>query len=157
MSIADDLLLLPDDAIDYKALEANVLLELATQDSEPYLATSALGELSGRGAPEARTAALAILANEPWDRYLSAFAVGVLCRIDCGQATEVMRRLLAQTNDPKILGAMIECVLSEPDHFSSEAGCPFAHDLATKVAALNPDQFADADERAAFLARCGRS
>src|SRR6476659_5212156 len=116
MSIAEDLLLLPDDAIDYKALAADVLLDLATQDSEPYLATSALGELSRRGAPEARTAALAILAHEPWDRYLSAFAIGVLCRIDCGQATEVMHRLLGKTNDPKILGAMIECVLSDPDH-----------------------------------------
>jgi hypothetical protein len=157
MSIIDDLLLLPDDAIDYKALAADVLLELATQDSEPYLATSALGELSGRGGGGARTAALAILANEPWDRHLSAFAIGVLCRIDCGQATEVMRRLLGQTSDPKILGAMIECVLSEPDHFSSEAGGPFAWELATKVEALDADEFADVDERAAFLARYHRS
>lgn len=155
MSTADDLLLLPDDAIDYKSQPAGVLYELATQEDEPYIATSALAELSIRRVPEARAAAAAILARPPWDRHLHAFAIAILCRIDCAQATAVMRELLDHTDDPKILGAMVECVLSEPDHFRGEAERAFAHRLAAKVGAMAADQFPDLDDRTAFLARFG--
>jgi hypothetical protein len=40
-----DLLLLPADDVPYESLDADVLLALATQEEEPSIATSALGEL----------------------------------------------------------------------------------------------------------------
>lgn len=150
-----DLLLLPHDKIDYSALDAGMLLQLATQENEPYIATSALAELSARGASEAAAGAAAILAKPPWDRHLHAFAISTLCQIGRAQATEIMDQVIDQTNDPKILGAMVECVLSDWDHFSAGAAQSFANKLAGKVRAVPPDQFTDLEERAAFLARSG--
>jgi hypothetical protein len=149
----DELLVLPHDQIDYTSLDAEALRDLATQINEPYIATSALAELGSRGGPEARAAATAILAAEPWDRHLFAFAITTLCEIDRKAATEAMLRLLDGSNDPKILGAMIECVLSDPGHFKTEPARAFADRLAAKVETVEPDQFTDLDERAAFLAR----
>lgn len=149
----DDFLVLLHDQIDYASLDGDVLHELATQHSEPYIATSALAELGARGGPEARAAAVAILADEPWDRHLFAFAITTLCEIDCNEAAKTMVRLLGATSDPKILGAMVECVLSNPDQFGTGAARAFADELAKQVEAVEPDQFTDLDERAAFLAR----
>jgi hypothetical protein len=149
----NDFLVLPHDQIDYPSLDVGVLRELATQNSEPYIATSALAELGARGGPEARAAAAAILATEPWDRHLFAFAITTLCEIDRDDATRTMARLLDGTNDPKVLGAMVECVLSDPGHFSAGLGRAFSDRLAEKVETVKPDQFTDLDERAAFLAR----
>lgn len=149
----DDFLVLPHDQIDYASLDVDLLHELATQHNEPYIATSALAELGARGAPEARAAAAAILAGEPWDRHLFAFAITTLCEIDCGEAAKTMARLLGTTNDPKVLGAMVECVLSNPDQFSAGADRTFVDGLAKKVEVVDPDQFTDLDERAVFLAR----
>jgi len=149
----NDLLVLPHDQIDYASLDAAVLHELATQNSEPYIATSALAELGARGGPDARAAAVAILAAVPWDRHLVAFAITTLCDVDCGSAIETMERLLGGTHDPKVLGAMVECVLSYPDHFGTGPGHAFTDRLAAKVETVEPDQFTDLDERAAFLAR----
>lgn len=149
----DHFLVLPHDQIDYVSLDVDVLHELATQHNEPYIATSALAELGARGGPEARAAAAAILAGEPWDRHLFAFAITTLCEIDCDEAAKTMTRLLDTTKDPKILGAMVECVLSNPAHFSAGAARTFANGLAKKVEAVEPDQFTDLDERAVFLAR----
>jgi uncharacterized protein with von Willebrand factor type A (vWA) domain len=152
----NDLLVLPHDEIDYASLGAGMLRELAIQNSEPYIATSALAELGARSVPEARAAAAAILAAEPWDRHLFAFAITTLCDIDRDDATETMERLLDRTNDPKVLGAMVECVLSDADHFRVGHGRAFTDRLAAKVEAVQPDQFTDLDERAAFLARYPR-
>lgn len=149
----DDFLVLPHDQIDYTSLDVDMLHELATQHSEPYIATSALAELGARGGPGARAAAAAILAGEPWDRHLFAFAITTLCGIDCDDAAKTMARLLGATSDPKVLGAMVECVLSNPDQFSTGAARAFADGLAKKVEAVEPDQFTDLDERAVFLAR----
>lgn len=40
---------IPDEQIDYGALSANMLAQLAVQRDEPFIATSALGELGQRG------------------------------------------------------------------------------------------------------------
>src|SRR5262249_37446319 len=125
MSI-NEFLALSDDQIDYTSLDVGVLWELATQNSEPYIATSALAELGARGVPEARSATKAILAAEPWDRYLRAFAITTLCNFDRDEATQIMERLLDGTEDAKAIEAMVECVLSDPDHFSTDAGRAFA-------------------------------
>jgi hypothetical protein len=154
MNIAD-LLLLPDDEINYAALDVGVLLQLATQEDEPFIATSALGELGMRRVPEAVVAAAAILTKPLWDRYLHAFAITTLCATDPAQITEIMDSVIEQTNDPKVLGAMVECVLSEPDHFSKGAAQSFANKLAGKVRRVPPDEFTDLDERTRFLERFG--
>lgn len=151
MSI-DDLILLPHDQLDYKRLAAELLLELATQEDEPYIATSALAELAVRRVPETRAAAAAILDKKPWDRYLYAVAIVTLCKVDREHAIRKMAQLIEDTRDPEILGAMVECVLSDPDHFSTVPGA-FTDRLAAKVETVEPDQFTDLDERAAFLSR----
>ena len=152
MSI-EDFLILPHDQIDYTSLDVGTLQELATQDSEPYIATSALAELGARRGPEARNAASAILSSEPWDRHLFAFAITTLCDVDRASATETMSTLLDGTSDPKILGAMTMCVLSDPDHVSTGAARAFGERLAAKVETIKPDEFTDLEERAALLAR----
>ena len=151
----NDLLLLPHDQIDYTSLDDGMLRELATQNSEPYIATSALAELGARGGHDARAAAATILSNELWDRHLFAFAVTTLCDIDCEEAARTIPRLLDVTSDSKVLGAMVECVLSYPDHFSSSSGQTFLRRLVTKVATVEPDEFTDAEQRTAFLTRYG--
>ncbi len=156
MSI-DDLILLPHDQIDYKRLAAELLLDLATQEDEPYIATSALAELAVRRVPETRAAAAAILGKKPWDRYLYAVAIMTLFKVDREQATRTMAQLIEDTSDPEILGAMVECVLSDPDHFSTGLCGAFTDRLAAKVETVKPDQFTDLDERAAFLVRYGAS
>lgn len=149
----DDLLLLPDDQIEYKALAPDVLLALAIQQDEPYLATSALSELAARRGLEVHSAVDAILAAEPWDRYLFAFAITILCSLDRDRATQTMSRLLESTHDPKVAGAMIECVMSDPDYFAVSTARAFAERLAVAVSQFAPEQFDDRDEHAAFLAR----
>ena len=150
------LMLIPHDQIDYTSLDADTLRGLATQNSEPYIATSALAELGARAGHEARAAAVTILSTELWDRHLFAFAITTLCDIDCEEAARTMPRLLDVTSDAKVLGAMVECVLSHPDNFSSDSGQEILGRLATKVARVDPDEFTDAEERTAFLARYRR-
>lgn len=147
----DDLLLFPHDEIDYGSLDAEMLRALATQQYEPYIATSALAELGIRRDPEAHAAAMAILSGDLWDRHLFAFAITTLCDIDGPDAAKIMPTLLARINDPKILGAMVECVLLTPESFSADQG--FLEQLAKKVEAIEPDEFTDLDMRSEFLAR----
>lgn len=149
----NDFLILPHDQIDYTSLDAGMLRQLATQNSEPYIATSALAELGARGGAEARAAAATILSTEPWDRHLFAFAITTLCDVDCDEAVALMPRLLDVTSDGKVLGAMVECVLSSPDRFRGDPARAFVRRLATKVETMTPEEFPDADERGAFLAR----
>lgn len=151
----DDLLMLPHDQIDYPSLDAGVLRDLATQNSEPYIATSALAELGARGGPDARTAAATILGAPIWDRHLFAFAITTLCEFDRDEATQTMAKLLDSTNDPKILGAMVECILSNSDHFSTGRGRAFRDRLAAKVKTVEPDEFTDLGDRSVFLERYG--
>src|SRR5262245_13002008 len=105
MGLADDLLLVPADDIDYRGLDAAVLLQLATQRDEPFIATSALGELGARAVPEARAAAESILAGEPWDRHLHAFALTTLYGADRDAGAAAMTRLVDGARDPVILAA----------------------------------------------------
>lgn len=149
----DDFLVLPHDQIEYASLDVDTLHGLATQNSEPYIATSALAELGARGGTEARAAAIAILSCGPWDRHLFAFAITTLCDLDCDEAGKTMERLLDATSDPKVLGAMVACVLYNSDHFSTGPARAFTVRLANKVEAVEPDQFTDDEERTAFLAR----
>jgi hypothetical protein len=149
----NEFLMLPHDQIDYASLDTGLLHDLATQDSEPYIATSALAELGARGGAQAIAAAKEILAAEPWDRHLFAFAITTLCDLDRGSAAETMSRLLGTTSDPKVLDAMVECVLSDADHFETGEARAFADSLAAKIATAEPDQFTDVEERAAFLER----
>lgn len=64
--LANELLLSDPDSIEYAGLSSDVLLRLATQQDEPFVATNALSELAGRPGPEALQAVVAILDAEPW-------------------------------------------------------------------------------------------
>jgi hypothetical protein len=151
MSLVDDLLLLPDDQIDYEALDTSVLFQLATQNDEPFIATSALGELRRRRAQEAPNAAETILRSEESDRHIRAFAITTLCATDKQRAVEMMSTLVEHTNDPKVLGAMVECVLYDVDYFKTLPAQKFVKKLVERVLATPPDRFTDLEERDSFL------
>jgi len=73
----DQLLLLADDQIDYDDLSVGVLVELAVQRNEPFVATSALGRLAVRFPTDFISAAQTIL-RAPWDRHLTSYALQTL-------------------------------------------------------------------------------
>lgn len=75
----DDLLITPHDQIPFDRLTSGTLEQLAVQEFEPFVATTALGELAIRRAAEGRRAALTIL-DHVWDRHLTAYALAVLFR-----------------------------------------------------------------------------
>jgi len=155
MTSVDDLLLLPADEIRYADLDEATLLALALQHDEPFIATSALGELSRRNVPAAGAAALALLNGDWADRHLRAFAITTLHDADPDRAVEVMASMVDDTDDPKLLGAMVECVLADLERFAADDRKAFTRRLAERVAAVPPDDFTDLDERASFLERFG--
>jgi hypothetical protein len=129
----DPYLQLPHDAIDYTSLGDDVLIALATQDSEPYIATSALAELGARPSEGARVAAADILSRAMWDRHLMAFALTTLFERDRDAALASMSTLLAGAPDPKVVGAMVECIALDPVYFEVGAARDFASHLAERV------------------------
>jgi len=150
MTSAADLLLLPADEIQYPDLDGRVLYELAVQQDEPFIATSALGELASRDSTDVVKAAQIIL-GDPWDHHLTAYALKLLFRRDHAAGMTAMRSLIG--DDPVILAAMIDNVLAEPEVFASHRD--LVAEIAARAAALPAGDFSDPDERAAFLARYG--
>jgi hypothetical protein len=144
---ARDYLLFPANEVPYTTLDPTVLLELATQQEEPFIATSALGELAVRGEEGAKTAARAIL-RKPWDHQLTASALSILFDREPRETIAAMRRLLA--DDPVLLEAMLEAVLTDPACFADHHD--FVADLAARVAALPDKAFFDPAQRARFAA-----
>jgi hypothetical protein len=124
---------LPHGAIDYASLGDDVLIALATQDSEPYIATSALAELGARSSEGARVAAASILSHVMWDRHLTAFALTMLFERDRDAALASMFALLVHDPDPEVIGAMAECIAFDPEYFSAGPACDFAIHLAEQV------------------------
>jgi hypothetical protein len=116
MSI-ENFLTVGDKEIDYTALDSATLFHLATQEEEPYVATSALGELGARRDPSMLAACSNVLDREIWDRHLYAFALTTLFQHEHAQALERMPRLLETTEDAKLIDAMAECVASDLDYF----------------------------------------
>jgi hypothetical protein len=150
----DDYLLVPHDQIDFASLPVATVLGLAVQVIEPFVATSALGELAVRDVPEVRAAALQIL-SAPWDRYLTAYALTCLFGTDSAAAMDEMVRLLPDCRDGEVLAAMIENVMSETERFAQADYAAFAHALGRRVCELDPAEFSDREERDEFVAMFG--
>jgi hypothetical protein len=129
----EDLLIVGDDQIDYTALDATTLLRLATQEEEPYVATSALGELGARRDPAALGACTSILDREIWDQHLYAFALTTLFELEHSRAFERIQRLLDMTNETMLINAMAECVASDLDYFDHGPQRAFAGALAARL------------------------
>lgn len=152
----DDLLLTPYEQIRFEELSSSLLAKLAVQQYEPFIATSALGQLSVRSADEGRAAAVAILEDD-WDRHLTAYALTTLFSYEPGAAIDRMRMRLPSCTDPLILSAMVENVMADPTQFENADGQEFVRGLADRVRATSPEEFSDQEERSAFLAMASRS
>jgi hypothetical protein len=129
----EDLLILGDDQIDYTALDATTLLRLATQEEEPYVATSALGELGSRRDPAVLVACTSVLEREMWDQHLYAFALTTLFEFEHSKAFERMEHLLDTTNETMVINGMAECVASDLDYFDHGPQRAFANALAAPL------------------------
>lgn len=151
----DELLLLPDDQIEYSTLESSLLAALATQQEEPFIATSALAELAGRGVPEAASAAETVLEAEPWDRHLRAFAIKCLFELDSDRGLAQMERLVDACSDPKLLAAMMDNVLYTAEPFDTADGRAFVERLTRRVSRMEADTPDDRELRREYLAKYG--
>jgi len=146
----DNLLIIPADEINYESLSTLTLTQLATQKTDPFIATSGLGELAQRDPQKTKEAAAQILDAGIWDRHLTAFALTLLYDRDPEGAIPRMAEL-ALTEDPKILEALIENILSDSVRFQSAPENQLARAIARRVAAIHPDAFADLEQRDKFL------
>jgi hypothetical protein len=152
----DELLILPADAIDYAALPTALLVDMATQNEEPFIATNALGELLERKAIETWDAAAKIVLGGEADRHLVTYGLETLWGLDVGRSIEIMLKTLEQTSDPKILGAMIQAVLVYPAQFEAGRGLELRDALATRMRRTRPDEFTNSSDWKKFVDRYGQ-
>ena len=156
MPNVDELLLLTYDEIDFTNIDNGSLYHLERQTQDPFIATSALGELSQRDTPQTRAAATAIL-ESPWDQHLAAYATTILYGIDKDESIRRMSAMIDRCPDPKVLGAMVENVLSDRERFERDDVRWLLHRLVTSVKNMAADAFSDMEERAEFLALYDRA
>ena len=155
--LIDRLLVLPAGEIRYDSLSTSTLSALATQLADPFIATSALGELAQRGPQDTKDAAENILDRELWDRHLTAFALTLLYDRDPESGIRRMESLAPTCADPKILTAMIENILSDPERFRTTDRASLARVIAQRVAALDLEEFNDVEQRDKFLSMFGNA
>lgn len=117
MENIDDLLMMTSEEIDFESLSEGTLKELALCD-DLFIATSALGELSGRNSAEAGPIALKILSESHGDRYLQACALETLFGTNREQATNFIKTQ-AEICDPYILNTILELMIEEQSYFKS--------------------------------------
>jgi hypothetical protein len=134
----------------YGDSDPEALKDLALQDSDAEVATSALGELAQRDSDDARRVAHAILQRDPWDQHLSAYALTVLYSRDPDAALEAMQRMLLGSADKAIYQALIENVLSDRSRYIDGVGRQFAAALAERLIENVVNQL-DHDEVSQFL------
>jgi hypothetical protein len=151
----DALLVLPADDIEYGSLSMPTLVALAIQTTDPFIATSALGELAQRDPRETTTAAERILDGDVWDPHLTAFALTLLYDRSPEAAMLRMQRLARSCDSSIVLAAMMENILSDSDRFTSPEPARLARAIAHRVAALRAEQFKDLEQRDRFLERFG--
>jgi hypothetical protein len=135
----------------YADSDSEALIALALQDSDPEVATSALGELTQRDSDDARAVAQQILQRDPWDHHLGAYALTVLYSRDPDAAFEAMQRMLRASADKSIYQALIENVLSDRSRYIEGAGREFAAELAARLTEPVVHQL-DHDDVSQFLA-----
>ncbi len=155
-SNVDELLMLNHDAIDYQKLPDDVLRELALE-VEPFIATSALSELSIRRSELAGNTAWTLLTRPESDRHLRAAALGVLFKFDPDRAATHMRDRLAEC-DAGLTATMMEIVLENREFFAHGPFARLPHELATCVEGeQRAAPSADPDVTHLFLRLFGRA
>jgi hypothetical protein len=148
----DDFLLLTDDQIDYASLDLGMVAQLATQRVEPFIATSALHELSRRDPATARDAAEGILGGDLWDHRLAAYALYILFNRDAESGIAQMARLLERELEQPIVDAMIESVMYEPARFRAGIGRLVLQLLGRRLRAVPAKAFDNPQWAAAVIA-----
>lgn len=149
------LLMLSADEISYESLPTETLSALALQMTDPFIATSALGELAQRDPQQTKNDAAHILERGTWDRHLTAFALTLLYDRDPDGGLLQMARLVVGCMEPKILEAMIENILSDADRYRTREGATLARTVAGQVASVSRTAFSDVEQRDRFLEMFG--
>ncbi len=108
-----DYYMLTDEEIDYEQLSEDILEQLAL-DIEPYIANSALTELTLRESPKAASIALEIMTTKSNERYLLSTALFTLFRLDREKAWDYMTEHFPVA-DPYVLKTMMELLLYETE------------------------------------------
>jgi len=130
----DELLMLNHDDIDYHGSPDDLLQALALE-VDPFIATSALAELSLRRSDLAADTAGAILTRPAEDRYLRATALEVLFSRDRDRAIAYMNAELSRS-EPALLTTMMEIVLENRDAFVDEPRGRLARGVVEHLRAL---------------------
>ena len=136
----------------YSDSPADALVELALQDSDAAIATSALGEWAQRDSDDARQVACAILSRVQWDAHLTAYALTVLYSRDPQSAFGFMQKLVDTVKERPVFEALIDNVLSDPEHYEREPGQGFVRSLLHKLEE-HASTVSGSDEVATFKAR----
>jgi hypothetical protein len=132
-STMENLLRASEGEFSYSDSTSAALVELALQDSDAAIATSALGELTQRDSDEARSVALEILRRTQWDAHLTAYALTVLHSRDPVSALRVMQELVQTVTDKPVFEALVENVQSEPERYEHGPGLHFVDTLQRKL------------------------
>lgn len=144
-------LIIPADEIRYDNLPIAIVSKLAIQKMDPFIATSALGELAQRDPQETKEAAERILEEPLWDPHITAFALTLLYDRDPDSAIQRMTKLVSTCEVPKVLEAMVESILSDSERFLVAPADQLARAIARRVAAAVPGRFSDVEQRGRFL------
>lgn len=138
----------------YEDSAVDALVELALQDSDAAVATSALGELTQRDSDDARKVAHEILARAQWDAHLTAYALTVLYRRDPESAFGFMQKVIDTATEKPVFESLIDNVLSDPERYQDEPGQGFVRALRRKLEE-HASALSGSDEVAEFKARMG--
>ncbi len=113
MNQVDQLLMLTDQEIDYRSFADEILEQLALE-SDPYIANSALNELSVRKSSIALETAWHLLAHSKDEHFLQSTALRIVFAADREKTLEYM---LAHVEDahPQVLNTLVELLLYESD------------------------------------------
>ncbi len=146
----DYLLMMTESQIDYEILELSTLDELVRQNSDPFIATSALASQQGRDPVRATDACEAILLRDDGDSHLRAFVMTSLYSLDSSKATARMRQLVEHGSlDVSLLGAIVQNVVSDLERCRNDTD--LLQRLSAAVKRFSIGQFSDQDEVRHFL------
>ena len=147
----DDLLILTEDQIDYASLDLDLLAELARQATEPFIATSALASLSSRDELTAQDVCEEILRRPDGDTHLRAYAMTTLYSLSPERGLRQMEQCADSDIDERLLGSVIENVMSDIDRFKS-GHRELVSKLIAKARRVSAERFSDPDEVQRFIA-----
>src|SRR5205085_400907 len=113
------------------------------------IATSALGELARRGGTSAGRAAEKILTEPMWDRfltayamtcdrYLTSYAMTCLYRLKGAETIPRLDAVLQTSDDPEVVGAAVQVVLSDPQVFREAVHKAFVERVVEKARRITP-------------------